>query len=69
MAREVKMWKSADGKIFPTRAEADAHDEAVAAMRDRRNCLGDEKVMYTALVDILRHKTLVPRVYPKEDAA
>lgn len=69
MAREVKMWKSADGKIFHSREEADAHDEAVLAMKQRRTFAGDDKAIYTALVDILRHKTLVPRVYPAEDAA
>ena len=68
MAKTVQMWKSNDGKIFETRAAADAHDEAVKTLRNIFSKYGDEEKsnFYQPLFKILLTHTLVPRVYPEE---
>lgn len=63
MAKQIPMWKTADGRVFETRAKADAHEEATAMLRryDVKGCS-----LYTQLCAILEHYTLIPRVYPEE---
>jgi len=68
MAKPIQMWKSLDSKVFPSREEADAHDEAVAVIRTSFNLpQGMHDTFYKYLTAILKTKTLVPRVYPTEE--
>lgn len=58
----VQMWKSKEGSVFPTRHEADAHDEALHVLR--RHSFGDKQNFYKLLKEVLATHTLVPRAYP-----
>ena len=69
MATPIQMWKSADGKTFPTREAADAHDEAVKVMRNLRTLIPTperHEAIYNILAALLQDWTLVRRVYTEE---